>query len=214
MKYSLVVIGTSLGGIHALNVVLSDLNPDFPLPVVIVQHRGSEGGNTLAEVLQEHCALPVGEAADKEAILGGRVYLAPPDYHLLVESNADHLDLAGLSKRGKTPAAIPQGHFSLTTEEPVNYARPSIDVLFESVAALGGKGAIGVLLTGAGIDGARGLALLHRKGGLAIVQEPATAQAPGMPVTALQTREVDLVLPLRAIGPFLQTTAWRPGNYI
>lgn len=181
MDFEIVVIGVSLGGRHALEVVLPALPKDFPLPVALVQHRGSGSDATLVAQLQKHSALPVAEPEDKEAIRRGQVYLAPADYHLLVEG----------------------GHFALSTDAPVWYARPSINVLFESAAAAYGEAVIGVLLTGANQDGVQGLAAIKRSGGMAVVQDPETAQAPEMAKAAIAAAAVDTVLPLEGIGPFL-----------
>jgi two-component system chemotaxis response regulator CheB len=176
-----VVIGTSAGGLAALQVLLPGLPSDFPSPVILVQHRGKEAGSGLCDFLQRWSALPVNEPGDKEAIEPGRAYLAPRDYHLLIEGR----------------------HFALSTEAPVSYARPSIDVLFESAADAYGKGVIGVILTGKNRDGARGLAAIKRCGGLALVEDPSTAESGEMPQAALAATIVDHVLPLAEIAPCL-----------
>jgi two-component system chemotaxis response regulator CheB len=189
--YKIVVVGTSLGGLHALQILLPSLPKSFPLPVAIVQHRHKDSNDSLSVFLQGYCALPLTEAEDKEAIVPGRVYLAPPDYHLLVE----------------------EGHFALSTEAAVCHARPSIDVLFESAADAYAQGVIGVILTGASNDGSQGLLKIQAQGGLALIEEPTTAQSPTMPKAALaalqQQRSSNTVvtaywiLPLRDIAPFL-----------
>lgn len=181
MDFEIVVMGLSSGGLHALEVLLPALPKDFPLPVALVQHRASASDASHVAQLQKHSALPVAEPEDKEAIRRGQVYVAPADYHLLVEG----------------------GHFALSTEAPVWHARPSIDVLFESAAAAYGEAVIGVLLTGANQDGAQGLAAIKRSGGLAVVQDPKTAQAPEMAKAAIAAAAVDTILPLEEIGPFL-----------
>jgi len=189
--YKIVVVGTSLGGLQALQILLSSLPKSFPLPVAIVQHRHKDSKDSLSVFLQGYCPLPLTEAEDKDAIIPGRVYLAPPDYHLLVE----------------------EGHFALSTEAAVCHARPSIDVLFESAADAYAQGVIGVILTGASHDGSQGLLKIQSQGGLAIIEEPTTAQSPTMPKAALaalqQQRSSNTVvtaywiLPLRDIAPFL-----------
>jgi two-component system chemotaxis response regulator CheB len=179
----IVVIGASLGGLHALQTILASLPAEFSLPIVIVQHREAGTYEILQEVLQRHSLLPVRDAEDQEAIKPGHVYLAPADYHLLLEP----------------------GYITLSTGEPVNYARPAVDVLFESAADSYGEQTVGVILTGLNHDGARGLAAIKQRGGLAIVQDPATAEAPDMPKAALVATPVDRILPLAAIGPFLRT---------
>lgn len=180
MAFEIVVIGTSYGGLAALQVLLPALAPDFPLPVVIVQHRGKDSDN-LCEFLQKRSALPLTEPNDKEAIAPGRVYLAPRDYHLLVERDG----------------------FALSTEAPVGYARPSINVLFESAADVYQEHTIGVILTGANADGARGLAKIKSYGGLCVVEDPASAESHGMPQAAIAAAKVDAILPLREIAPYL-----------
>ena len=177
MAFELVVIGASWGGLKALEILLADLPKDFPLAVAIAQHRHKDAGNLLGELLQRYSLLPVLEVEDKHPITPGHIYLAPADYHLLVE----------------------QGNFALSTEAPVLYSRPSIDLLFESAADAYTYRAIGVILTGANSDGAQGLATLKKKGGLAIVQEPTEAESRTMPAAALAATQVDYILPLRQI---------------
>jgi two-component system chemotaxis response regulator CheB len=159
----MIVIGMSLGGSRILPEILGGLRPGFSGVIVVAahRHRGSEG--ELVELLQAHCPLPVSEAYDKEVFAAGRVYVAPPDYHLMIEGD----------------------HFELSNDEPVNFARPSIDVLFESAADTFGKAATGVLLTGASSDGAQGLLMIKEAGGCAIVQDPEDAECPVMPGAAL-----------------------------
>ena len=179
--FEIVVVGASLGGLHALQTLLAGLPAEFPVPLAVVQHRGSDPDGLLRTALQGHSALPVGEPEDKDAITPGRVYLAPVDYHLLVE----------------------RGRFSLSTEGRVCHARPSIDVLFESAADAYGGRTVGVILTGSGRDGARGAARIKGAGGLVVVQEPATAESRYMPDAALTACAADHVLPLSEIAPFL-----------
>jgi two-component system chemotaxis response regulator CheB len=181
MPYALVVIGASRGGFEALKVLLGGLPPTFPPPVAIAQHRASDAETDFSAMLQRYCPLTVREPEDKEAILPGHVYLAPMGYHLLVEPGA----------------------FALSTDAPVLFARPAIDVLFESAADAYGEGTIGVVLTGASADGARGLARIKSRGGYAIVQDPAGAHSPVMPKAAIAATSVDRVLPVGAIAPSL-----------
>ncbi len=181
MKYGIVVIGTSLGGLRNLEAILSGLPGNFRLPVAIVQHRSAGGGDELQFVLQHSCALRVREACDKDAIEPGTVTLAPPGYHLLVEAD----------------------HFVLSTEAPVHFARPCIDVLFESAAEAMGAHVIGVVLTGTLGDGALGLAAIQRRGGLALIESAATAFAAGMPEAAAKATVGATVLKLKEIGPHL-----------
>lgn len=180
-KHDIVVIGTSLGGLNALMVVLRDLPARFALPVVVVQHRAVDAPEGLGALLGTASALPVREVEDKQPIVGGCVYLAPADYHLLID----------------------QAGFALSTEAPVWYARPSIDVLFETAADTYGSRVIGAILTGASEDGARGLARIKQSGGLALVQEPETAECRVMPEAAIAATDVDYVVPLDQIAACL-----------
>lgn len=177
----LVVIGASLGGLRALETILRALPASFPGAVAIAQHRRPDPDERLAVLLRRHCLLPLGDAQDKEPIQGGRVYLAPPDYHLLVDGDT----------------------FALSTEGPVSYARPSIDVLFETAADSFGKRVTAVVLTGANQDGARGVTIVRKRGGRVIVQDPASAECPVMPKAAAAAVAPNALLPLLEIGPFL-----------
>ncbi|MFA7384258.1 MAG: chemotaxis protein CheB [Desulfurivibrionaceae bacterium] len=182
VPYDAVVIGVSAGGLHALRVILPRLPKNFPVPVVVVQHRGAESDGFFAHYLDQRCLVQVKEAEEKEEAAPGTVYLAPANYHLLLEDDRT---------------------FSLTLESRVRFARPSIDVLFESAADVYGAKLIGIILTGANDDGSRGLAAIKKRGGLAVVQSPADAEVDTMPKAALQAAKVDFVLPLAAIGQFL-----------
>ncbi|MDF1613584.1 chemotaxis protein CheB [Desulfurivibrio dismutans] len=188
MPYRAVVIGVSAGGLEALREVLSCLPADFPLPLLVVQHLGVDSDDFLARWLDQRCAIKVKEAEDKEPAAPGTAYLAPANYHLLMEDD---------------------GSLALSLEDWVNFSRPSIDLLFESAAEAYGKGLIAVVLTGANDDGSRGLAAMKRSGGLAVVQDPAGAEFPVMPRAAIQATQVDFVLPLPAIGRFL-ANLYRP----
>lgn len=187
MAFELIVIGTSWGGLQAIEILLSGLPKDFPLAIAIAQHRQRNAGDLLCNLLQRHSVLPVLEVEDKVAIAPGYVYLAPADYHLLVEP----------------------GNFALSIEAPVLYSRPSIDLLFESAADAYTDRAIGVILTGANKDGSQGLATLKRRGGLAIVQEPSEAESSSMPTAAIAATQVDYILPLTKISSCLINLADR-----
>lgn len=179
----LVAIGTSLGGLQALIRLLADLPADLPVPVVVVQHRMVDGnGQGLAALLQDHTRLTVQEAEDKAPLQPATVYLAPADYHLLVEG---------------------PGFLALSTDGPVRSARPSIDVLFETAAEAYGSTLLGVLLTGASADGAQGLAAVKDRGGRVIVQDPASAESSTMPAAGISATAVDYVLPLDQIGSYV-----------
>jgi two-component system chemotaxis response regulator CheB len=186
MKPELVVIGTSLGGLHALFSVLNALPRDLPVPIVIVQHRGPASDGSLVALLQRHTELTVTEAEDKAELVPGTVFVAPADYHLLVEA---------------------RGSLALSTEGPVRSARPSIDVLFETAADAYGPSLVGVLLTGASADGAVGLARIKARGGRTIVQDPATAESATMPAAGIAATAVDYILPVERIGEHLVSLA-------
>lgn len=163
MPARLVVMGASRGGVAALCILLAALPKDFPAALVIILHRNKEESGDLIPMLDRICALPHRFPLDKERIVPGQVYIAPPNYHLLVEDD----------------------HFAFSLDAPENYARPAIDVLFESAAEACGVGVTGIVLTGMGHDGACGLAAIHRHGGRALVQSPSEATAPEMPLAAL-----------------------------
>lgn len=183
--FEIVVVGTSTGGLKALQVLLSGLPAEFPLPVVVVQHRGKDSEIGLCEFLRQSSNLPMSEPEDKEPIQPGRAYLAPRDYHLLIENGA----------------------FALSTDAPVVYARPSIDVLFEAAADEYQEKAIGVILTGANHDGARGLERIKSRGGLVLVEDPASAACREMPDAAIALTKADAILPLAEIpGRLLEVT--------
>jgi two-component system, chemotaxis family, protein-glutamate methylesterase/glutaminase len=181
MSYSLVGVGTSWGGLAALSKLLRDLPADFGLPVVVVQHRGKDSDQLLAELLQDTTDLKVCEVEDKEPLTPGMVHIAPANYHILVDD----------------------GYLSLTLDEPVRFSRPSIDVMFTSAADTYGPRAIGVVLTGANEDGARGLADIVKRGGLALVQNPRTAEIPIMPQAAVKAVPNAEILELDALAPRL-----------
>jgi two-component system chemotaxis response regulator CheB len=185
-NYQAVVIGVSSGGVQALKKLLGPLPADFPLPVLIVQHIGPDAGSGLARLLDECCALRVKEADEQDAILPGTVYLAPPNYHLLVERD---------------------GCLALSADPHVSFARPSVDVLFESAAEVFGPRLIGIVLTGANSDGSRGLRSVKQHGGLAIVQDPADAEARQMPQAAMVATRVDHVANLDGMAVLLQKLA-------
>jgi two-component system chemotaxis response regulator CheB len=182
MTPRLIVIGTSLGGLNALTQLLRRLPATLPVPVAIVQHRGSGNERALVDLLNQDSKLKVLDAEDKMPLAPGFVYLAPPDYHMLVEGD---------------------GTLSLSTDAHVRSARPSIDVLFESAAQAFGPETIAVVLTGASVDGADGLRRIKEKGGLAIVEDPSTAECAIMPAAALAAAPVASVLPLNRIPDYL-----------
>lgn len=180
--YELVVIGCSMGGMAALDAIFSVLPASFRVPIIVAQHRYRTSGEALPAFLRRHSKLGVVDATDKQWIKPGNVYLAPANYHLLVD-------------RG--------GELSLSVDEVVAYSRPSIDVLFESAANAYPGGTVGVVLTGANADGAKGAKRIKERGGFVVVQDPRTAESPEMPRAAIDATRVDRILPLDRIGPFL-----------
>jgi two-component system, chemotaxis family, protein-glutamate methylesterase/glutaminase len=183
-----IVLGASAGAFDALSVVLSALPATFPFPVLAVVHMPPDRDSALAELLGSRCRIPVREAEDKETAVGGTIYLAPRDYHLLMESD---------------------GRLSLSGEEPVRFSRPSIDVLFETAADAYGPNLIGVVLTGANNDGARGLRAILDAGGIGLVQRPELAHAPTMPAAAIALCPTARVMTLPEIGRYLQEVVIR-----
>lgn len=181
MGFAIAVVGTSWGGLSAVRELVGSLPRRLSLAILVVQHRHRESGSLLSTLLQDATSLPVSEVEDKTPLVAGTVHVAPADYHLLVED----------------------GHFALTTDAPVHYSRPSIDVTFSSAADSYGQRAIGVVLTGANADGASGLRRIVDRGGLAFVQLPATAESPAMPAAAMQAVPEARVAPIREIAAAL-----------
>ena len=161
MERDIVVIGVSAGGLDAICAILGELPPRIDFAFIIVQHR-SKDSHALCEILERCSRIPVHEAADKDVIEIGNAYLAPADYHLFVDD----------------------GHFALSTDAPEFYSRPSIDLAFESIADFYGPRVIGVVMTGANRDGARGLRHVGARGGIALVQDPTDAEVSTMPAEA------------------------------
>lgn len=179
-----VAIGASAGGVEALCTLLPALSARTRAVLFVVIHLPRERPSLLASIFQARCALPVREAQDKEPVEPGTVYVAPPDYHLLLDEGP---------------------RIALSTDEPVNYSRPAIDVLFESAADLYRDRLLAVVLTGGNHDGAAGLAAVQRHGGVAVVQEPGSAQVALMPAAALQRNPTSHVLSIVEIGRLLAT---------
>ena len=179
--YDLVVVGTSWGGLAALRTLVGGLPDSFQMAVTLVQHRHRDSDQLLRSLLQERSTLRVYEVEDKMPLEHGHIYVAPPNYHTLVEP----------------------GHFSLSTDAPVRFSRPSIDVTFSSAADSYAHRTVGIVLTGANADGADGLRRISDRGGLAIVQDPATAESPTMPAAARHAVSRARVMSLETIAPFL-----------
>ena len=177
--YKAIVVGTSYGGLEALDVILPALQKGFPLPVIIVLHIGDHSNETFINHMNSVCALEVKEAEGNEPIRPGVIYFAPPNYHLQVEDDFT---------------------FSLSTAEKLNFSRPSIDVLFESAAWVYTKSLIGVILTGANSDGANGMKIIKELGGKTIIQNPCSALSPAMPRAALKISKPEIRLKLEDIA--------------
>jgi two-component system chemotaxis response regulator CheB len=182
VTYEVIAIGASWGGLQAIGALLEGVPDELEQAIVVAQHRSAESTRGVLEsLLQHHSSRPVVEPGDKDPVEPRHVYVAPANYHLLVDDD----------------------RFALSVDARVQFARPSIDVLFESVAEGYRERAIGIVLTGANEDGAAGLAAIKRNGGVAIVQDPRTATKKSMPEAAIAAAEADAVLPLADIGPFL-----------
>jgi two-component system chemotaxis response regulator CheB len=181
--YDIVVVGTSWGGLAALRTLVAGLPDSFQMAVLLVQHRHKDSDHLLRSLLQERSSLAVREVEDKMPLEAGHVYVAPPDYHTLVEP----------------------GYFSLSIDAPVRYSRPSIDVTFSSAADSYAHRTVGVVLTGANADGADGLRRISDRGGLALVQDPDTAESRMMPAAARKAVPRARVMTLPAITAYLVT---------
>ena len=187
LGYEIVVIGTSWGGLAALRTIVAALPAGYNLPIAIVQHRHRDSDG-LARFLQDHTALAVCEIEDKQPIECGRIFVAPANYHMLIE----------------------RGHLALSLDAPVRYSRPSIDVAFTTAADAYGHRAVGVVLTGANTDGAEGLRHIANAGGMAVIQQPDTAEVATMPQAAVDAVPTARVFALGRIASFLATlpSAW------
>ncbi|HYS55421.1 MAG TPA: chemotaxis protein CheB [Thermoanaerobaculia bacterium] len=177
----LIVVGCSLGGMDALEKILKKLPQDCRVPIAVAQHRHRRSDESLPAFLSRSTHMRVVDVVDKQWIEPGKVYLAPPDYHLLVA----------------------KGEFNLSVDEAVRHSRPSVDVLFESAADAYGPNLIGIVLTGANEDGAAGAQRIKQRGGTVIVQDPKTAEAPTMPEAVIATGVVDQILNLEEIAAFV-----------
>jgi two-component system, chemotaxis family, protein-glutamate methylesterase/glutaminase len=180
--YDAIVMGASAGGLFVMTTILQQLPANYPVPVIVVQHRAKDERNLLEEVLQQKCEVRIKQADEKEVIERGTVYFAPPDYHLLIENDRT---------------------FSLSFDTPVNFSRPSIDVLFETAADVYNDRLLGVILTGANSDGARGIRKISMQGGITIAQLPETADYPEMPKAAINTGFVRYCMTPDEIGKYL-----------
>lgn len=181
-KYRAIVIGTSAGGLFALSQILQILPANYAVPILIVQHRSKDQKELLEELLQGKCKIKIKQADEKEQIQQGHVYIAPPDYHLLIETDES---------------------LSLSSDGPVSYSRPSIDVLFETAAIVFKEKLVAIILTGANHDGAAGIKKVKHYKGLTIAQNPGDAHFPFMPKASIETGKIDQVLTLNEIQNFL-----------
>lgn len=178
-KYGLIVIGASSGGMQAVMQIVAGLKETFVIPVVIVLHQLKNSKGRLVGILQSKTKIPVVEPLDKEEIRESTIYVAPPDYHLLIGGNR---------------------LFGYSYSEAINYSRPSIDVLFETASLAFRANLAGVLLTGANEDGAKGMQCIGKNNGLTLVEDPATAEMPVMPRAAIELREPDKIITLNEIS--------------
>lgn len=168
MSPEVIVIGASAGGVEALAVLLAALPAAAQVPVLVVLHQPRQRPSLAVDIFTSRCRVPIREAEDKEPVMPGTVYFAPPDYHLLIDRDDRGMQLA------------------LSTDAPILFSRPSVDALFESAADACGSRLVGVILTGANQDGAAGLAAIGRAGGRTIVQDPVSAAMPLMPQAAIR----------------------------
>lgn len=181
-QYDCIVIGVSAGGMEALKKLLPSLNKNFPLPIIVVQHLHPNQGEFYIRFFDDGCQLKVQEAEIGKEIKAGNVYFAPPNYHLLIE---------------------PDKTFVLSVDDKVNFSRPAIDPLFISASNVFGKRLIGIILTGANNDGAKGMSYIKRNEGMTIAQNPKTAEVFTMPLAAIEITPMDFIMDLDEISEFL-----------
>jgi two-component system chemotaxis response regulator CheB len=184
MSYEAIVIGSSAGGLKALKIIFDNLNQSFTTPIIIAQHTSSRSESYLATFLNQDSHLTIKEAESGEKILRSHVYIAPPNFHLLVEEDFT---------------------MNLTVDEKVNYSRPSIDILFETAALAYKNQLIGIILTGANNDGAFGIKQINSFGGLTIAQSPESAEVPIMPQAAINTGCIDKIITLEEIAELISS---------
>lgn len=182
--YGIVAIGGSWGGMDAVIAILEGLGKDFPLPLVLVLHRQRDEDSQLVAIVSRLLTITVKEIDEKEKLLPGVLYVAPRNYHVLLEEDKS---------------------FSLCASENVNFARPSIDVVFESIALAYREKTIGILLTGANSDGSKGLKTISEMGGLTIVQNPDDAVSSYMPLSALRIMNPSAIFTKQEINKFLKS---------
>ena len=183
-KIEAVVIGASSGGLKALQEICGNLDKSFSKPVIIVQHIHAHADGFMVWHLNSISPVKVKEAEDKEKLEKGIIYVAPANYHIMIDDGSV---------------------ISLTTDERINYSRPSIDVLFESAAEVFQDQLVGVILTGANDDGTEGMRLIKQSGGMTIIQDPQTAEVRTMPESVFRQMQVDHILSLKEISEFLNS---------
>lgn len=181
-EYEAIVIGASAGGFNAFIKLLPSIPLDFPIPVIIVQHIHPNQDDFFVNFINQKCQLTVKEINDKEQILPGFIFVAPPNYHVLVEDDKI---------------------FSLSIDEKINCSRPSIDLLFESAAEVFRSKLIGIILTGANSDGALGMKKIKEYNGITIVQNPEEAESNLMPISSIDMCSIDHILELEKIPQML-----------
>jgi two-component system chemotaxis response regulator CheB len=190
MPYELIIVGCSLGGLNAMQILLANLGLDLLTPMILIQHRDKNTSIAMSRVLQKYTHLNVIDADDKATIIPGHLYVAPPSYHLLVDEKM----------------------ISLSTEMPIKHAQPSIDVAFDSAARSYGTSLIGVVLTSSSTDGAQGAACIESHGGCLIVQDPETAENPTLPRAALAATTRAKIVQLEEIAPLLSKLCGSKGG--
>jgi two-component system, chemotaxis family, protein-glutamate methylesterase/glutaminase len=176
------IFGGSAGSLTVLFALLPSLKPDFPFSIILVLHRKNSVDSSLSELFGVKTPIPVREVEDKDPLLPGIIYIAPADYHLLIEKNHT---------------------FSLDYSEKVNFSRPSIDVTFESAAEIYGPRLVAIILSGANEDGSKGLAAVKAAGGVIIAQQPSSAQMPMMPQSAIAYNKIDQILTPEEISTYI-----------
>ncbi len=182
-KIRVIVVGTSAGGIDALKRILPSFKDSKKLSVAVVIHLPARGPNLIPELFKEICSFKVKEAESGESLQPGYIYFSPADYHLSIESNET---------------------LSLSSEEPLNFSRPSIDILFDSAAYSFESKALGILLTGANHDGTAGLLKIQSKGGICLIQDPSEAEYPTMPQSAAKSLSANAIMNLKQMKSFLE----------
>lgn len=183
-KCEAVIIGGSAGSIEVLLKIAPALLPTLPFPIFIVLHRKYAIESSLRDLIAHKTALPVKDIEDKDPVYSGTIYIAPADYHLLIEM--DH-------------------QFSLDNSEKINFSRPSLDVAFESASEVYGSGLVGVLLSGANSDGTEGFRSIRSAGGITVAQSPDSCPVPYMPQSAIDKAVVDRVLPILGIADYINS---------